>query len=247
MLPAPTWLERPEIPYALQSFAGCTPVPYMIYADAVLEPPPGVRPEWWIYTRLADALGVTLFGHRLGSAAAKLGARLTASPLGRFIDVPGLLIDGMLKKGGLPGRKAMAREHPHGLLLPEPTGDDFLGTDRVLTPDGKVALAPKAILSTFLELAETRFAEERACAGRIKLIGKREIRRLNTSSANSPDLVREKTNYAYLSPDDAARIGVKDGETVEVESRHGRIRIPVRITDEMMPRTVAIPQCWGHA
>jgi hypothetical protein len=23
--------------------------------------------------------------------------------------------------------------------------------------------------------------------------------------------------------------------------------IPVRVTDEMMPRTVAIPQCWGHA
>ena len=32
-----------------------------------------------------------------------------------------------------------------------------------------------------------------------------------------------------------------------MESAHGRIEIPVRVTDEMMPRTVAIPQCWGHA
>ena len=44
-----------------------------------------------------------------------------------------------------------------------------------------------------------------------------------------------------------ARIGVANGDSVEVESAHGMIRIPVRISDEMMPRTVAIPQCWGHA
>jgi len=247
VLPAPTWLERPEIPYALQSFAGCTPTPYMIYADAVLPAPPGVRHEWWIYTRLADALGVTLFGSRLASGAAKLAARWSTSPLGRRIDVPGLLIDGMLKKGGLPPRKVMAHEHPHGLLLPEPTGHDFLGTDRVLTPDGRVALAPKALLSTFLDVAEARFEEERRHGDRMKLIGKREMRRLNTSSANSPALVRERTNYAYLSTVDASRLGVVDGDVVEIESSHGSIRIPARVTDEMMPRTVAIPQCWGHA
>ena len=40
VLPATTWLERAEVPYALQSLAGCCPTPYMIYADAVLEPDP---------------------------------------------------------------------------------------------------------------------------------------------------------------------------------------------------------------
>jgi anaerobic selenocysteine-containing dehydrogenase len=80
VLPAPTWMERPEIPYALQSYAGCTPTPYMIYADPVLEPPPGVRHEWWIYTRLASKLGVRLFDHRLGSAAAKAAAASTLRP-----------------------------------------------------------------------------------------------------------------------------------------------------------------------
>ena len=59
--------------------------------------------------------------------------------------------------------------------------------------------------------------------------------------------MRETTNYAYLSPDDAARIGVENGDVVEVTSEFGRIEIPVRVTPEMMPRTVAIPQCWGHA
>jgi anaerobic selenocysteine-containing dehydrogenase len=247
VLPATTWLERPEIPYALQSFAGCNPTPYMIYADPVLRPPPGVRPEWWMYARLAGELGVTLFGNRLASGAAKLAARIATSPIGGAIDVPGLLIDGMLRKGGLPGRKKMAREHPHGILLPEHRGGDFLGTERVLTRDGRVDLAPAPIRERFAATADAFYAEEVAQADRVKLVGKREMRRMNTSSANSEALVSDATNYVYMSPDDAARIGVADDDLVEVESAHGRIRIPARVTDEMMPRTIAIPQCWGHA
>ncbi|HZR83989.1 MAG TPA: molybdopterin-dependent oxidoreductase [Candidatus Binatia bacterium] len=247
VLPATTWMERPEIPYALQSFAGCTPTPYMIYADPVLAPPPDVRHEWWIYTRLADELGVTLFGNRLASGAAKAAARLSAAPLGGWIDVPGLLIGGMLKKGGLPGRKAMAREHPHGILLPEHRGGDFLGTDRVLTPDRRVALAPPDIVRQMDASAEALWADELRNADRVKLVGKREMRRMNTSSANCAELVSDETNYAYVSREDAVRIGIADGELVEVESAHGCIRIPARVTDDMMPRTIAIPQCWGHA
>jgi formate dehydrogenase len=69
---------------------------------------------------------------------------------------------------------------------------------------------------------------------------------MNTSSSNSETLVRDKTNYAYLSPTDAARIGVANDDLVEVASLYGKIEIPVRVTMEMMDRTVAIPQCWGH-
>ena len=97
VLPAETWMERPEMPYALQSFAGTCPTPYIIYADPVVEAPPDVRPEWWIYVRLADALGVDLFGKKMLSFAAKAYARALYSPLGRFL--PGIerLMDGMLK------------------------------------------------------------------------------------------------------------------------------------------------------
>ena len=81
----------------------------------------------------------------------------------------------------------------------------------------------------------------------MKLIGLRQIKRMNSASSNSEALVRERTNYAFLNPEDAERIGVTTGDDVDVRSAHGRIRIPVRVSDEMMPRTVAIPQCWGHA
>lgn len=247
VLPATTWMERPEIPYALQTFVGACATPYMIYADPVLEPPPDVRPEWWIYLRLADALGVTLFDNRLYSAAAKLYARIHPGPLGRVLPGPEKLIDGMFKQAGLPGVREMAEKNPHGLLLPENEGGNFLGTDRVLTPHGRVDLAPEPIVAAFEATAERLYAEELANRDRLKLIGMRQLKRMNTASSNSAPLVRETTNYAHLHPEDAARIGVGNGDPVDVESAHGRIRIPVRVSDEMMPRTVAIPQCWGHA
>jgi len=246
VLPAPTWMERPEIPYALQSFAGCTPTPYMIYADAVLEPPPGVRSEWWLFVRLADELGLTLFDSRLASFAAKAMARLAYSKLARFTPGPRFLLDQMMKKGGVPGVKEMVEAHPHGILLPENEGENFLGTGRVLTPDGRVDLAPAEYVASYEEQIETRFAQEKHNADRIKLIGKREMKRMNTFSSNAERLVSEATNYAYVSPEDAARLGLANDQAAIVESDFGRIEIPVRVSDEMMPRTIAIPQCWGH-
>jgi anaerobic selenocysteine-containing dehydrogenase len=247
ILPATTWLERPEVPYALQSLAACTPTPYMIYADGVVDPPPSVRHEWWMYTRLADELGVTMFDNKLASLAAKAVARAHHGPLGRLLPGPEKLFDVMLKGGGLPSTKRMTRDHPHGLLLPENPGNNFLGTERVLTRDGKIDLAPAAYVASFEHKVAALYEEELANIDRMKLIGKREIKRMNTSSSNSSELVKEESNYAYMSGEDAKRIGVTNGDTVEVESSAGRIEIPVRVTDEMMPRTIAIPQCWGHA
>jgi anaerobic selenocysteine-containing dehydrogenase len=250
VLPAPTWLERAEIPYALQSFMACTPVPYMIYSDAVVAPPPEVRHEWWIYSRLAEACGVPMFGKRWLAALLAVNTRLVESKrpwLRKLALTPEKMIDGMLKKAGLPSAAAMARDHPHGIRLPANRGGNYLGTKRVLTEDGLLNLAPAAYLAGFREKLEALHAEERARLDAFKLIGKRELKRLNTSSANVPRLVKDATNYAYVNPDDGAELGVRDGDWVEVRSDYGKLRVPVRLSDEMMRRTVAIPQCWGHA
>ncbi len=246
ILPAATWMERAGMPYALQSFAGCTPTPYLYAADKVIDPPPGVREEWWMYTRLADIMGVTLMGNRLLSGFLKLAARLAPTRI-PFVHVPKMIISGMLKQSGQPDFSTMLKKHPHGLRLPDNPGDNFLGTDRVLTEDGLVDLAPADFVARADECLESAFAEEKETLGQMKLIGKREIKRMNSSSANSARLVKESTNYAYISPVDAERIGVSELDWVDVESAHDCIAIPVKITDEMMPGTVAIPQCWGHA
>lgn len=250
ILPAPTWLERAEVPYALQSFVGCTPLPYMTYSDAVVAEPENVRHEWWIYSRLAEAAGATMFGKKWLAVLLKLNTRLAYSSkswLRKLALTPEKMLDGMLKQGGLPGRKVFNDKHRHGLLLKQNSGNNFLGTDRVLTDDGKVDLAPRPYVDAFMTRAETLFADELEKRHQFKLIGKREIKRMNTASANVPRLVKDQTNYAYLAPEDALEIGVKAGDMVDVASDYGEISIPVKVSDEMMPKTVAIPQCWGHS
>ena len=245
VLPATTWLERPEIPYALQSFAGCTPTPYITYTDAVVDPHPGVRPEWWIYARLADEMGVRLFPRPI-DALVKWNSR-SRSRIGRIPVGPEVMLDLMLRRGKLPGRRGMRRKHPHGLLLPQHRGEDFLGTDRVLTADGLVDLAPAPFVAAFDERTEAAYEHELGTRQAIKLIGKREMNRMNTTSSNAPSLVSATSNLAYVSPDDAARIGLVDGQTVRISSPAASIEVPAKVSDEMMPGVVAVPQCWGHA
>jgi len=250
ILPATTFMERADIPYALQSFVGNTPTPYLTYSDPVLEAPADVRNEWWIFSKLAEAAGVTMFGNKFISAALKLNTRLAYSKIGglrRLAVGPEKLLDGMLKKYDMPSRKDFLEKHPHGILLAEHSAGDFLGTDRVLTDDGKVNLAPRDLVDSFEKRAEQLYEDELANRDKLKLIGKREISTMNSSMANSPVLVKDVTNYIYIHPEDAERAGVSNDDNVEVSTTHGRIEIPVRVSDEVMPRTVAIPQCWGHA
>jgi anaerobic selenocysteine-containing dehydrogenase len=50
----------------------------------------------------------------------------------------------------------------------------------------------------------------------------------------------------HVHPADAARLDVSDGEPALVRSRTGEIRLPVKITDAVMPGVVSIPHGWGH-
>ncbi|HSB95969.1 MAG TPA: molybdopterin-dependent oxidoreductase [Spongiibacteraceae bacterium] len=249
ILPAPTWLERDEIPYALQSFMACTPVPYMTYSDAVLKEPDGVRHEWWIYSRLAEAAGVTMFGKRWLATLLKLNTRLAYSskPWQRKLALtPKKMISGMLKQAGLPDADTFVREHTHGILMAENRGGNYLGSERVLTDDGRVDLAPQEYVATFKAKIDFLYADELANRDAFKLIGKREIKRINSASANVPRLVKDTTNYAYVNPQDAEELGIGNGEMLTVSSAFGVVEVPIKLSDEMMRRTVAIPQCWGH-
>ena len=246
ILPATTFLERADVPYALQSMAGNMPVPYITYTDPVLEPPPGVRPEWWIWIRLADAAGATLFGNRLVHRALQWNARASrVAGLRRLAITPDTMISGMLKKAGLPSARRMRRQHPHGMLLAPNEPGRFLGTPRVLTDDGNVQLAPAELVEAARGL-EARYAEELARRGELKLISKRELRSLNSWMRNNPELAGPVTNYLFVHPDDAARLGLREGRAAWVRSAADAVRAPVQISDEIMPGTVALPFGWGH-
>jgi anaerobic selenocysteine-containing dehydrogenase len=79
------------------------------------------------------------------------------------------------------------------------------------------------------------------------LIGRRHLRSNNSWMHNSRRLVKGKSRCTLMiHPDDAAARGLEDGATALVSSRSGEIRVPVEITDTVMPGVVSVPHGWGH-
>jgi anaerobic selenocysteine-containing dehydrogenase len=137
------------------------------------------------------------------------------------------------------------KENPDGFDLGplEPKGRDVLQTK-----DGKLQLAPD-ILSEDLARLEQAFAEseESDDTMKYKLIGRRQLRSNNSWLHNSERMVRGKKRCTLLlHPDDAAEIGVEDGDEVEVRSAQGALVISTEVSDEIMPGVVSIPHGWGH-
>ena len=65
-------------------------------------------------------------------------------------------------------------------------------------------------------------------------------RQVHSSFANIPALLEVFTNDLIMNAIDARQRGLKDGDTVLVESRHGKVLRPVHISPEIMPGVVAL-------
>ena len=79
------------------------------------------------------------------------------------------------------------------------------------------------------------------------MIGRRQLRSNNSWMHNCPTLIKGPERCTLLmSPVDADRLGLKHGRLVAVESRVGRVSLPLAVTDEMMPGVVSMPHGFGH-
>ena len=111
------------------------------------------------------------------------------------------------------------------------------------TPSGKVELAPEYILS---DLPRLRAALGRDPEGYV-LVSRRHLRSKNSWMHNVKVLVKGKDRCTLIvHPDDAAELGLADGEPARVSSEAGTIDVPVEISDEMMRGVVSLPHGWGH-
>jgi len=163
---------------------------------------------------------------------------------------PDDLLDVMLRMGPYGdafGRRAgglsLARleAHPHGIDL-GPLAPRL--PELLATPSSRIELAPPTILSDLERLEGERV--ERVGSG-LLLVGRRDIRSNNSWMHNLPSLVSGASrSVLHVHPEDAARVGVEDGEEVIVASRVGRVRVVAKLTDEVMPGVVSLPHGWGH-
>jgi formate dehydrogenase len=230
VLPATTWLEREDVPLA---FLGFYTTPFVQYADPVVAPAGEARDEWEVIDAIAQRIGVAPYSDPHLRRLGELGVRLK----------PKRVLDLLLRTG--PGRLSVRalRRHPHGLVTQAHIATGVL-RDKVRHADGRVHLDPPPILAELQRLAA---ADDEDPERPLRLIGLRELRSHNSWMHNSPLLMRGgRTHALRVHPDDATARGLADGDRARLASRTGAVEVPVMVTEDMTPGTVALPHGWGH-
>ncbi|MFF3987179.1 molybdopterin oxidoreductase family protein [Streptomyces sp. NPDC001797] len=130
--------------------------------------------------------------------------------------------------------------HPHGIdlgplqpRLPQP----------LKTRTGKVELLPRPIAD---DLPRLRAALDTSPAALV-LVGRRHLRSNNSWMHNVPALTGGTNRCTlHIHPEDAARLGVRDGADVRVKGAGGEVVTPAEVTDGVRPGVVSLPHGWGH-
>ena len=269
ILPAPSPLERAHYDLALYGFSIRN---VANYSPPVVPLPDGMQDEWRTLLQLTaivtgqgvdadvdaidDFVALELLRRETVTAGSPVEGRDPAELLAALAPRrgPERLLDALLRTGPYgdgfgadPEGLTLAKleQHPHGIdfgpLQPRLP-------DALRTASGKVELLPELIAEDVPRLRLLLDAHERgAQEGAMVLVGRRHLRSNNSWMHNLPGLVRGPQRCtAQLHPDDAARLGLRDGELVRVSSRVGAIELPVEVDDGLTPGVVSVPHGWGH-
>jgi anaerobic selenocysteine-containing dehydrogenase len=247
VLPCTSPFQRPDLPFVFPLMLGLQSKPYLQATRAIIPPKGEQRDEATIYVDIAKASGINLWGSAVAQRSMELAKGL--SSIGKGDKQPSLpqelLLSGLLRATKQGSFKKLLKEK-HGRLRPEHEPGSFLGK-RIIHDDGKMHLAPQVLLEQTQKL-ESDFELERATRHKLKLITKRAITTHNSWTHNIEDFVsgERSTNHLYMHPDDAARVGIEDGNLADVSSETNTVRVPVKLLSDLMPGTVALPHGWGH-
>ncbi len=238
VLPATDMLERSDFPLSHLNFQA---EPHAQYTKALLAPKFERKPEWWIFTQLAQAAGASLFGPTPMNGLARLSKLLDRLPWARGLE-PDDLLAVMLKLGGKTTLAELKR-HPQGIALPPLEPGNFLGK-RVPSSDGKVNLAPDTVIADLERLQAATPLLIANTAG-LRIIGRRERRSHNSWMHNNRRIKHDGGIHALMHPQDAKPRKIADGDLIEI-GEQPTLTVPVKLSVDIMPGVLCVPHGWGH-
>lgn len=239
VLPSTSPIERPNAdvffyPMAVRNGAHWSP--------AAVEPDPELRHPWQVLlelsARLAGAEPAALDEMLCRGLAAAAGVEGDAVELVGLEPGPMRLFDLLLRSG--PYATSLADLDPHGSDFGalEPRVPDVLRT-----PSGKIELAPPRITADLDRLV----AAIDDAPPSLVLIGRREVRSNNSWMHNVHALAKGRPRCVLLvHPAEAGRHGLATGDTATLRSRTGKVRVPIEVSDSVMPGVVCLPHGFGH-
>jgi sulfite reductase (NADPH) flavoprotein alpha-component len=240
VLPATLWAESEYV--AVNSERTLTLLPQAV------EPDGEALPDWRIISRIAAELGFTEgFGHASAAevfdeirrfANPRTGYDLRGVDHERLRESP---VQWPSPPGDLTGRHPV-RYRNDGVsqpLLTHPDGS--LPALRFATPDGRARFLPRPYLPP-AELPD----DERP----FLLNTGRLPHQWHTMTKTGKVAALRKLNpdpFVEVHPADAERLGIGDGDRVEVASRRGRAVLPASVTDRVRPGCCFAPFHWNDA
>ena len=221
VLPAAGWLEKQGT--MTNSERRVTLLP------KVVEPPGEARPDVWILCDFARRMGWgEAFAYRSEAEIFAEHTRLTA---GTTLDMTGIDYARLQRAGSIQW-PCPAADHP--------------GTERLFTDLRFATAGGRARLHAVAEQSPA----EPPCADYPFVLTTGRLRDQWHTMTRTGKVARlgqhERRPFAELHPDDAARLGVRDGRTVEIASRYGTVRVPARLSDAIKPGVVFVPMHWGR-
>jgi anaerobic selenocysteine-containing dehydrogenase len=76
----------------------------------------------------------------------------------------------------------------------------------------------------------------------LRLITPKSPHRTHSQGSNIPALRERDPHALSMHPLDAAPRGIADGDAVILSNAQGRVRVPVRLSDDLMPGVVSLPE-----
>jgi len=245
LLPAVHWLERNDL---LAFTSNMHDEPHLHYGAKAVEPPQGARQEWRIFVDLAIAMRKPLFGAKGLNGfikATRRLARLTRQPalefgphwIDRLVVATGRRVNGRRIKW----RDVMA--HPHGWVLGPREFGHF--REALRTDDKKVHAAPPEFVRRARELLAEPGPQPPA-EYPFQLANRRNRHSMNSWLNELPGLHPSgKRNVVVIHPDDAAALGISDGDRVRVSSPVGAIELSASVNERPRRGVVVIDHGWG--
>jgi formate dehydrogenase len=245
LLPAVHWLERNDL---LAFTSSMHDEPFVQYGVKAVEPPAEAREEWQIFVDLAIAMGKPLFGVKGLNGfimATRRVAAVTRRPALAFgphwLDRLFVRMSRKFNGHRLTWRELIA--HPHGIVLGPREFGHF--RDALRTHDKLVHAAPPEFVARARELlaGPAPVAPE----GYPFTLGNRRRRHSMNSWLNElPGLhPAGKGNEVLINPEDAAVLGVVDGDRVRVFSPVGEIELAAELSGRLGRGHVVVDHGWG--
>ena len=224
LLPSADMLERPDLNIC---GLGMQYQPYVQYTDAVVPPAAQRREEWWILSRLLQAMG-------------RHAPMLEQDPPRPFAR-----LDHMLSRTGF-SVETLAQQ-PCGTAVLDTQSIGRFYTDFIQTDDKRVDCCPP-LFAEAMALADQQFQTLTTATPAFRLINLRTNYMHNSWYQNVPGLKRgaHASNALHMHPADIHSMGIRDGDAVEASNEYGRVQVAVRSDESLREGVVAMTHGWGN-